>query len=158
MVSLGLPPVRRSILADANEKRPVQVLEDLFQYTLKRADQVAPKKHRFKFTGDVFALNSSTIELCLMLCPWARFHHEKTEKGAVKLHAAIYIANDLPQFVIITDSRQHDMRVAREQMAFKPNDTVLKDKAYVDYTWMNELNVGGVTFVTRAKKTAILKL
>ena len=158
MASLGLAPVRKSTLADANESRPVQVLEDLFQYMLKRAYAVAPRKHRFKFTGDVFALDSSTIELCLMLCPWARFHHEKTGKGAVKLHTAIDVANDLPQFVIITDGRQHDMKVAREQIAFKPNDTVLMDKAYVDYAWMNDLNVGGVTFVTRAKKNCHFKV
>ena len=68
MAGLGLAPVRRSTLADANETRPVEILEDLFKVVLRRAYSVAPRKHRFKFTGDVFALDSSTIELCLMLC------------------------------------------------------------------------------------------
>ena len=126
MQKLGLGPVRRSTLADANEVRPIQILEELFQYTLHRARLVAPKKDtRFKFVGDVYALDSTTIELCLKLSPWARFHHEKTGKGAVKLHTAIDIANDLPQFAVITDGRQHDIRVARDHIAFKPNDTVI---------------------------------
>jgi|GEM_PF-5586662 len=72
MQKLGLGPVRRSTLADANEVRPVQILEELFQYTLHRARLVAPKKDaRFKFVGDVYALDSTTIELCLKLSPWA---------------------------------------------------------------------------------------
>ena len=159
MQKLGLGPVRRSTLADANEVRPVQILEELFQYTLKRAYKVAPKRDgRFKFAGNIFALDSSTIELCLKLCPWARFHHEKTGKGAVKLHTAIDVANDLPQFVIITDGRQHDIKVARESIAFKPDDTVVFDKGYVDYAWMNDLNQGGINFVTRAKSNCRFKV
>jgi hypothetical protein len=110
MEKLGLGPVRRSTLADANEVRPVEILEELFQYTLKLAYRVAPKKDsRFKFAGDIYALDSSTIELCIKLCPWARFHHEKTGKGAVKLHTAIDVANDLPQFAIITNTRLQTM-------------------------------------------------
>ena len=159
MANMGLGPVRRSTLADANEVRPVKILEELFQYILKQAYKVAPKKdRRFKFAGDIFALDSSTIELCIKLCPWARFHHETTGKGAVKLHTAIDIANDLPQFTIITDGRQHDIKVARENIAFKPNDTVIFDKGYIDYAWMNDLNVGGVNFVTRAKKNCHFKV
>jgi len=104
MKKLGFGPVRRSTLSDANMVRPVAVLEDLFQYCLHRAYQHAPKKHRLRFTGDVFAMDSTTIELCLRLCPWARFHHEKTGKGAAKIHTAIDIANDLPQFAVVTDA------------------------------------------------------
>jgi hypothetical protein len=67
---LGFGAVRKSILADANKKRPVEVLEDLFQYLLGRAYQVAPRRHKkFKFNGDIFAMDSTTIELCLSLCP-----------------------------------------------------------------------------------------
>ena len=159
MQKLGLGPVRRSTLADANEVRPVQILEELFEYALKQAYKVAPRKdRRFKFTGDIYALDSTTIELCLKLCPWARFHHEKTGKGAVKLHTAIDVANDLPQFAVFTEGRQHDLKAARENISFKPNDTVLMDKAYVDYAWMSELNQGGVTFVTRAKSNCHFKV
>ncbi len=119
MQKLGFGPVRRSTLADANAHRQVIILEDLFKYCLAMAYQYAPRKHRLRFCGDVFALDSTTIELCLKLCPWARFHHEKTGKGAVKLHTAIDIANDLPQFAIITDGRQHDVKVAKQNLRIK---------------------------------------
>jgi hypothetical protein len=158
MRALGFGSVRRSTLADANQVRSLAVLEEAFQFCLNRASQLAPTKNGFRFKGDVFALDSTTIELCLKLCPWARFHHEKTGKGAVKLHTAIDIAGDLPQFTVITEGRCHDIRAARDHISFKPNDTVLMDRGYVDYAWMNELNIGRVTFVTRAKKNCRFKV
>ena len=158
MKVLGFGPVRKSTLADANQVRSLAVLEEIFQYCLARASQLAPSENGFRFKGSVFALDSTTIELCLKLCPWARFHHEKTGKGAVKLHTAIDIAGDLPQFTVITDGRCHDIRAARENVYFKPNDTVVMDKGYVDYAWMSELNQGGVTFVTRAKTNCRFKV
>jgi Transposase DDE domain/Domain of unknown function (DUF4372) len=148
MQAMGFGSVRKSTLADANQTRSLDVLEDLFQFCLKEATRLAPKKNGFRFQGSVFALDSTTIELCLSLSPWARFHHGK---GAVKLHTAIDIAGDLPQFTVITEGRTHDMKAARENLAFKPGDTVAMDRAYVDYAWMNELNIGDVTFVTRSK-------
>lgn len=158
MRRLGFAPVRRSTLADANAVRPVAILEALFEHCIEQAYQFAPKRHRFRFLGDVFAMDSTTIELCLKLCPWARFHHEKAGRGAVKLHTAIDVANDLPQFAVITDGRTHDIRVARTVTAFKKGDTVMFDRGYVDYAWMNDLNQAGVTFVTRAKTNCRFKV
>lgn len=158
MKALGFGPVRRSTLADANQVRSLAVLEEVFQFCLARASALAPTANGFRFKGNVFALDSTTIELCLKLCPWARFHHEKTGKGAVKLHTAIDIAGDLPQFTVITDGRCHDIRAARENICFKPNDTVVMDRGYVDFGWMNELNQGNVTFVTRAKNNCRYKV
>jgi putative transposase len=145
---LGFGPVRRSTLADANRTRPVGVLEDLYAYCLGRAQAVAPKKTGFRFHGDVFALDSTTIELCLSLSPWAVF---RRAKGAVKLHTAIDIAGNLPQFAVITDGKHHDIRAAREHVSFNPGATVVFDKGYIDYAWLNELNRSGVWFVTRMK-------
>ncbi len=145
---LGFGPVRRSTLADANRTRPLAVLEDLYGYCLSRAQAVAPSKTGFRFHGQVFALDSTTIELCLSLSPWAVF---RRAKGAVKLHTAIDIAGNLPQFAVITDGKHHDLRTARENVAFQPGATVVFDKAYIDYAWLNDLNQGGVWFVTRMK-------
>jgi hypothetical protein len=155
MQAMGFGPVRKSTLADANQVRSLAVLEDVFHYCLTEASRFAPKQNGFRFKGDVFALDSTTIELCLSLCPWARFHHAK---GAVKLHTAIDIAGDLPQFTVITEGRTHDVKAARENLAFRPDDTVVMDRAYVDFKWMNDLNVGDVTFVTRAKKNCHFKV
>lgn len=155
MQAMGFGPVRKSTLADANQVRSLAVLEEVFKYCLAEASRFAPKQNGFRFKGDVFALDSTTIELCLNLCPWARFHHGK---GAVKLHTAIDIAGDLPHFTVITEGRTHDLKAAREHLSFKPGDTVAMDRAYVDYSWMNELNIGGVTFVTRIKKNCKFKI
>ena len=147
-MKLGFGPVRRSTLADANRTRPTEILEDLYTYCLARATAVAPKKSGFRFQGQVLALDSTTIELCLALSPWAVF---RKAKGAVKLHTAIDIAGNLPQFAIITDGKHHDLRTAREHLHFDPGTTVVFDRAYIDYAWLNDLNQGGVWFVTRMK-------
>jgi putative transposase len=145
---LGFGPVRRSTLADANRTRPIEILEDLYSFCLSRAQAAAPKKNGFRFHGDVFALDSTTIELCLSLSPWAIF---RSTKGAVKLHTAIDIAGNLPQFAVITDGKHHDLRTARERISFNPGATAVFDRAYIDYAWLNDLNQGGVWFVTRMK-------
>ena len=145
---LGFGPVRRSTLADANRTRPIEILESLYAYCLARAQSVAPRKNGFRFHGQVFALDSTTIELCLALSPWAVF---RRAKGAVKLHTAIDIAGNLPQFAVITDGKHHDLRTVRENIVFNPGATVVFDKAYIDYAWLNDLNQGGVWFVTRMK-------
>lgn len=154
MKKLGFEPVKKSTLADANQTRSLAVLEDVFKYTLGLAYQVAPGKTGFRFAGEIFALDSTTIELCLSLCPWAKFHHDK---GATKLHTAIDIANDLPQFAVITEGRVHDMRAIRD-IFFIPGSTNVFDRAYVDYGWLNELNKSGVYFVTRSKSNCKFKV
>lgn len=146
--NLGFGPVRRSTLADANRTRPTEVLEDLYGYCLSRAQSVAPRKTGFRFHGQVFSLDSTTIELCLSLSPWAVF---RRSKGAVKLHTAIDIAGNLPQFAVITDGKHHDLRTVREHIAFEPGATAVFDKAYIDYAWLNDLNQGEIWFVTRMK-------
>jgi hypothetical protein len=145
---LGFGPVRRSTLADANRTRPIEILEELYAYCLARAQSAAPRKTGFRFHGQVFALDSTTIELCLSRSPWAVF---RRAKGAVKLHTAIDIAGNLPQFAVITDGKHHDIRAARENIHFDPGATVVFDKGYIDYAWLNDLNQGGVWFVTRMK-------
>lgn len=155
MEALGFNPVRRSTLSDANKVRSLAVLEEVFNFCLAYAARLTPKCNRFRFAGEVFALDSTTIALCLQLCPWARFHHGK---GAIKLHTAIDIAGDLPQFAVFTEGRVHDIRAARDNLAFKPGDTVVIDRGYFDYAWLNDLNIGGVTFVTREKTNCRVKI
>lgn len=152
---LGLGEVRRSTLADANRTRPTAILEDLFYQLLAKAERVAPKRHRFRFKGPLYALDSTTIRLCLSLSPWARFHHDK---GACKLHTAIDLAGDLPRFAVITPGNRHDIAVARRVAHFPKGATVVFDKGYVDYAWFNYLNQEGVYFVTRAKDNCQFKV
>lgn len=151
---LGFRPVCRSTLADANRTRPLPILEEAFFYALNRARTILPRKTGFRFQGEVFALDSTTIELCLTLCPWARFHHNK---GAAKLHTAIDLAGDLPQVAVVTDGRVHDVTVAKA-LRFVPDSTVIFDRAYVDYGFLNDLNDQGVFFVTRMKSNCRFKV
>jgi len=146
---LGFGEVKKSTLADANQSRPLAILVDVYEYVLRQAMRHAPKKTSFRFKGPVFALDSTTIELCLSLCPWALFHHSK---GAVKLHTAIDIASHLPLVVVVTDGRCHDVKAAKNAIEFAAGTTVIMDRAYVDYGWLNTLDTSRVHFVTRAKK------
>ena len=120
-----------------NRPRPIAILEDHFQYCLGRAYEVAPNKNGFRFKGDVFAMNSTTIELCLSLCPWAKFHHGK---GVTKLYTAIDVANDILQFAVITVGNVHDLTAIKNTVSFPPKSIVTFDRAYIDYDWLNELN------------------
>jgi len=137
----------------------VAILQELFEHCLEQVYRFAPKRHRLRFLGNVFALDSTIIELCLSLCPWARFHNnDRSSRGAVKLHTAIDIANDLPQFAVVTNGTVQDIRVARTATAFKKGDTVVFDRGYLDFTWMSQINHNGIAFVTRAKSNCLFKV
>lgn len=145
---MGFAELHRSTLADANRVRPVAILEDMYRELLGQAHQLSPAKTGFRFKGRIFAMDSTTIELCLSLSPWARFHHGK---GACKLHTAIDIGASLPYFAVITNGRTHDIRPAKKKKRFQKGDTALVDRAYVDFAWLNSLNNDGIFFVTRMK-------
>jgi putative transposase len=155
LVSLGLGDVRKSTLADANRTRPIAILEDLFKVLLANVERVAPKQHRLRFKGPLFALDTTTIKLCLSLSPWAHLHHNK---GGCKIHTAIDLANDLPQFAVITQGNRSDIAIAKKITYFKKGATVIFDKGYVDYTWFNQFNQDGIFFVTRFKDNSQFKV
>ena len=145
---LGFGSVKKSTLADANKVRSTEIFEDLFSYLLKKAERVSPKKNGFRFKGQVLALDSSSIELSLKLCPWAKvFEHSST----MKLHTAIDVANYLPEIVVLSKGRLNDLSVAKEFFQFPKGTTVLMDRGYLGYEWMNQLNKEGVFFVTRSR-------
>ena len=153
MKRLGFGPVRRSTLADANQSRPTEVLEDIFKQVLVRAKQVAPKK-RFNFDGQVLALDSTIIRLCLSLSPWATYH---SGYGAVKLQTAVDVATQLPDFFVLTEGIVHDTK-ATKYFHFKPGTTLVFDRGYIEWDWMNHLNQNKVWFVTRTKTNTAFKV
>lgn len=146
--------IRRSTLADANDKRDARIFEAAFYRVLPKVQEIAPR-HKLKVKkGMVLAVDSTTIELCLSLSPWAQFHHGK---GAFKLHMAIDVAGDLPTVVDFTDGRKADVRVART-MYFAPGTILLMDRGYIDYAWWWRLTTAGVWFVTRLKSNCDYKV
>jgi len=145
--------IRRSTLADANDSRDSRIFEKVFYQLLPKVQTMAPK-NKLKLKGPVLALDSTTIELCLELSPWARFHHGK---GAMKLHMAVDIAGDLPTVMVLTEGRKHDVKVAHK-ISFAPGTLLIMDRGYVDFSWMWELTTQGVFFVTRMKKRCVHKV
>jgi hypothetical protein len=124
------------------------MFEELFYHLLGRCKNLTPK-HKFRFKNPLYTIDASTIDLCLSVFPWAKF---RTTKGAIKLHCLYDHSGALPTFLTITDGKSHDVRVVKEQtFPMSPDSIVSLDKAYIDYTWLNSLDVQGVWFVTRAK-------
>jgi len=154
MNRMGFGTVKKSTLADANKKRPLKILEDVFAYLLKRAKSQAPK-HKFGFTGQILALDASVINLSLKLMPWAQ---KSSLEACVKLHTAIDLAGDLPEIVVLDHGKIQDMKVARQQMKFKAGSTVIFDKGYSNYAWLQGLTDSKVHFVTRIKDYVSFKV
>jgi hypothetical protein len=145
---LGFTGVRRSTLSDANTKRDYKIFEDAFYRLLARCRDLTPK-HRFRFKNPLYAIDSTTIDLCLSVFPWAKF---RKTKGAIKMHCLYDHSGAMPCFLTVTDGKRHDVRVAKEHsLPLSPDSIVSIDKAYIDYKWLYSLTEQGVWFVTRAK-------
>jgi hypothetical protein len=145
---LGLTGIHKSTLSDANANRAYQIFEELFYHLLTRCKNLTPK-HKFRFKNPLYTIDASTIDLCLSVFPWAKF---RTTKGAIKLHCLYNHSGSLPTFLTITDGKRHDVRVVKDNaVPLLPDSIVSVDKAYIDYTWLNSLDMQGIWFVTRAK-------
>lgn len=155
MERLGFSTVCRSTLSDANKVRPLEILDEIFQSTLLRTKKHCPETSGFRFKGNILALDSTTIELCLSLSPWASY---RRQKGGVKLHMAIDIAGDLPDFFVVTPARCNDIPIARNYFEFKKGTTVIFDRGYWDCTWLSKLTKDGVHWVTRARRNNRFKV
>lgn len=153
LTHLGMNPVKRSTLSDANDRRDPKILKDTFTWLLAQAKGIAPK-HSFRFKGKISAFDSTTISLCLALSPWAEFHHGK---GAFKLHTSLDLAGNIPEFVILTEGKVHDVSLAKK-IHFERGSTLLLDRGYVDFAWLWKLTQDGVFFVTRMKKNCRFKV
>ena len=146
---LGCKKISRSNLSRINEDKPCALYEALFGKLLSRCQGIAPN-HNFRFNNPLYSLDASTIDLCLSIFPWADF---RTTKGAVKLHVGLNHDGYLPEFVTITEGKDHDITVGRT-LDFPKGSILAVDKGYNDYAWYNQLTTKGIFFVTRIKKNA----
>ena len=148
---IGLKGIKRSTLSDAMQNRPYEIYEGLFYKLLKKCQLVTPH-HHFKFKNPLYSLDSTVIDLCLSIFPWARF---RKRKGAIKLHYLYDHSGSLPAFMTMTDGKVHDIRVAKSSekldFALLPDSIISIDKAYIDYRWLYSLHNRQITFVTRVK-------
>lgn len=145
---LGITAPRRSTLAYANAHRPWELYQHVFYQMLDRCRGLAGPKTRFRFKNRLVSMDASVIELCATMFAWAKF---RRTKGAVKLHCQLDHAGYLPTMVVITDGKQHDLVVARQQR-FEAGTIVVMDRGYTDYAWLAALDERGVFFVTRMKE------
>jgi hypothetical protein len=152
---LGLPEAPpRSTLAYANEHRPWQLYEELFQQLLTQcrglAVQQSAGQHKFRFKHKLISVDATVIDLCASVFDWARF---RRTKGAVKLHLLLDHEGFLPCYAVITEGKQHEVRVAR-QLQYESGTLLVMDRGYNDYGWFADLTQQGVYFVTRMKDNA----
>ena len=150
---LGLTNIKRSTLSDAMKSRPHQIYEGLFYKLLDKCRSVTPD-HKFRFKNPLFSMDATVIDLCLSVFPWAAY---RQRKGAIKLHYLYDHRGSLPAFMVMSDGKSHDVRVARseEKLDFHllPDSIISFDRAYIDFKWLNTLDQRKVWFVTRSKST-----
>jgi hypothetical protein len=149
LVHLGMKQApSRSTLAYANEHRPWQVYQDLFEGLLDRCRREASgKRRKFRFKNPLRSLDSTVIEMCLSSFDWARF---RRTKGAIKLHLQLDHQGYLPCWALVTEGRTHDLKVA-QGLSFEPGTIIVLDAGYNDYALLYRWHVEGAFFVTRPK-------
>jgi hypothetical protein len=139
---------RRSTLAYANEHRPWELFQTVFEQLLKRCQQVAyAQKRRFRFKNPVYSIDSTVIQLALSVFDWA---HYQRQKGAAKLHLVLDHQGLLPSFAVITEGKGSDLTEGRK-MQFPAGTMLVFDRGYQDYGWFERLTREGVFFVTRLR-------
>ena len=147
--------VTRSNLAKANENRDYRIFEDFAFYMISEA-----RKKRvndiFKLNGNVYAFDSTTIDLCLKLFPWANF---RTHKGGIKIHTLYDVETQVPAFIHITEAKINDVR-AMDVIPYESDSFYVFDRAYNDYHRLYKIHMMDSFFVVRAKtniKARVLK-
>ncbi len=140
--------VTRTNLAYANENRNWRVYAELAMVLIRRARKLyASDSNGLDIDEMVYALDASTIDLCLSMFPWA--HFRKT-KAAIKLHTMIDLRGSIPVFISITDGSVHDVNIL-DKIVYEPGSLYVMDRAYVDFKRLYRINQAGAFFVTRAK-------
>jgi hypothetical protein len=140
--------VCRSTLADANENRDWRIWADFAQILIHRA-RALYRQDEFGIELDqtVYALDATTIDLCLSLFPWARF---RRQKGAIKLHTLLDLRGPIPAFIEITDGKVHDIKIL-DLLVPEPGAFYVMDRGYLDFKRLYHLHQGQAFFVIRAK-------
>jgi hypothetical protein len=140
--------VSRSALADANRERDWRIYQDLAQRLIRRARALyANEPIGAELDETVYALDSTTIDLCLNLFPWARF---RRAKAAVKLHTLLDLRGSIPTFISISQGKQADVRVL-DELVLEPGAFYVMDRGYVDFQRLYGFVLAAAFFVTRAK-------
>ena len=142
-------PVARSTLADANESRDWHIYFEFAQRLIVKARALyAGDEFGVELTNTVYALDATTIDLCLSMFPWAPF---RSTKAAVKLHTLLDLRGSIPTFIHISDGKLHDVNVL-DLIVIEAGAFYIMDRAYLDFKRLYALDQAKGFFVTRAKR------
>jgi IS4 transposase len=155
---LGVPVApKRSTLAYANEHRPWELYQTVFEQTLLKCQDLVRSqggRKKFRFKNKLMSLDGSIIDLSVSMFDWAKF---RRTKGAIKLHLLLDHDGYLPSFAVVTEGKTSEIKVART-LRFAPGTILAIDRGYNDYLWFRELTQEEVYFVTRMKEKAVYQV
>jgi hypothetical protein len=141
-------PIKKSTLAEANERREWRIWADLAAVLIRRARKIYIEEDLgLDLKTTVYALDSSTIDLCMSLFPWALF---RSTKSAVKIHTLLDLRGAIPAFIYLSDGKTHDTKVL-DMLVFEPGAFYVMDRGYMDFKRLYRLHQAGAFYVTRAK-------
>ena len=144
-------PTARSTLADANEKRDWRIFSDFAHVLIEQASLLyAEEPFGAELKQAAYALDSTTIDLCLSLFPWAKF---RRHKAAIKLHTLLTLHGCFPTVVIPTTGQVHDVNIL-DQLVYEAGSFYIVDRGYLDFGRLHRVHLCGAFFVTRAKKNS----
>ncbi len=140
--------VARSTLADANESRDWRIWADFAQVLIRQARRLyAEDSLGVELANTVYALDSTTIDLCLSVFPWAHF---QLTKAAVKMHTLLDLRGNIPSFIHVSEGKLHDVNVL-DLLVPEPGAFYVMDRGYIDFARLYLLHQAGAFYVTRAK-------
>ena len=146
--------VSRSTLADANEAHDWLIYADFAQVLIGIARPMyAHESLGFDLDNTVYALDSTTIDLCLSVFPWARF---RARKAAIKLHTLLDLRGPIPTFIEVSEGKLHDVNIL-DILVPEPASFYVMDRGYVDFQRLHVFHRGGAFFVTRTKRGVLLR-
>lgn len=148
---LNIKTIAKSTVGRANNNRDCRIFEDLYHSLLSRCSNLTSTK-KFQFSNEIYALDSTTISLCLTLFPWSKFR----QKGAVKMHNLLNLRTQVPDFTVITEANKADITIAKDlDLKFLRDSITVIDRGYVDTKWLSDLDSNGAFFVTREKSNMV---
>lgn len=140
--------VKRSTLADANELRDWRIYSEFAQRLIAQARRLyVDEPFGVDLNNTVYALDTTTIDLCLSVFPWAPF---RSQKAAIKLHTLLDLRGNIPSFIHISDGKMHEVNVL-DQLIAEPGSFYIMDRGFLDFKRLHELHLAGSFFVIRAK-------
>jgi hypothetical protein len=150
MYHLGIGEVvSKSTLSKANENRSFQIYEDLAMLLIKEAKllYLGESDLEVQLTNNVFAIDATTIDLCLSTFDWARF---RSTKAGIKLHTQLDLKTSIPQFILFSNASFHDVNVL-DVICFENGSFYILDKGYIDFGRLYRIHLAGAFFITRAR-------